>query len=382
MKHKKKKVFVLYSKGGGGHISAMKAIKFYLRNNYEVKEICLIEEIIQNLDFIRKITFSFFNAEDLYNFFISHKMIKPINWLTNLARRLIPKRGLHYDRLMKFYFIQKKPDLVISVIPIYNECLINSLNFLKIPFLVIPADLDTNFYWLNINQKYTNYQFTLPFQNDLIINNALKHLLNYEFIFTGFPLKKDFFEKKNKKKILADFDLPNDKPIIMLMMGANGSSKILEYLKEIKNLQHSLHLVVCIGSQKKLRKRINRFSFSDLITFSIVEFTSRISDLMYISDILITKPGATTICEAIQMQLPLIIDNISAVIEWEKMNITFINEYYLGVTISSYDEINKKINLLLNDKEMKENIKKNMKKFNSLEFDKNINKIVSNLVDK
>ena len=88
--YEKKRIYVLYCRGGGGHVSAAKAVKSCLDNKYHVKEVCLHEEVTYKLDLLRTLTFNYFNFEDLYTFFISYNILMGIHWLFQRLLRQNP----------------------------------------------------------------------------------------------------------------------------------------------------------------------------------------------------------------------------------------------------------------------------------------------------
>ena len=80
---------------------------------------------------------------------------------------------------------------------------------------------------------------------------------------------------------------------------------------------------------------------------SIVGFTERISDYMAVSDILITKSGTLSVCEAIYMNLPMLLDATSTILPWEQFNHTFIKQHNFGESITDYAMIEPMISALL-----------------------------------
>ena len=63
------------------------------------------------------------------------------------------------------------------------------------------------------------------------------------------------------------------------------------------------------------------------------------SDLMAIASLFITKSGTASVCEAIQMKLPMLLDATVPLIKWEQYNHEFVDRHKLGVSIKEYDLI-------------------------------------------
>jgi processive 1,2-diacylglycerol beta-glucosyltransferase len=100
-----------------------------------------------------------------------------------------------------------------------------------------------------------------------------------------------------------------------------------------------VELVIGIGRNNALNPHLAECTQGSQIACRIVGFTSRIAELMGISDLLVTKPGPTTIFEAIYRNLFMVIDATRPVIRWEEMNIAFVKENGLGVVIKDLDDL-------------------------------------------
>ncbi len=93
-------------------------------------------------------------------------------------------------------------------------------------------------------------------------------------------------------------------------------------------MRRPLHIFLCLGKNEALREPIQALSFPSHITVSIIGFTDRIADFMAAADVLITKPGAVSVFEALVIGVPIIIDN--NVLAWEASGIDLIEEQVLG----------------------------------------------------
>src|SRR5215470_5048091 len=67
----KKRILVCTSFGGGGHMSATRALQEYLGDEYEIATSFIFQEILGSFDPISKITFGYASGESTYNYFIN-----------------------------------------------------------------------------------------------------------------------------------------------------------------------------------------------------------------------------------------------------------------------------------------------------------------------
>src|SRR3972149_5676114 len=122
----------------------------------------------------------------------------------------------------------------------------------------------------------------------------------------------------------------------MMLMGAQGSRASYEFAKKIAKLKLPAHLLVCLGKNEELKSKINKIKFNSNISVTTIGFTSRISDLMAASDLILTKPGPNSISEAMYMNLPMILDGSTKILFWEKLNIKLVKANKLGLVVDRY----------------------------------------------
>jgi UDP-N-acetylglucosamine:LPS N-acetylglucosamine transferase len=376
----KKKIKIAWSKGGGAHKSMRDALTSYLKDDYEVTAFNPFEEVWAPFDHVRKITFKRFDGESLYNFLLAHDLTWIINRLYGFGLATFRRHSKRIEKRVEEYLSKEKPDLLISVIPVFNYALNQAAARLKIPFLVVAPDFDISKYFLQ-KDPYPGFYCTLPFSDPLITVRAAKAGVGFDHIQCyGFPLRLDFFTEKSKESIKTRFKIPSGKPIVMILMGAAGSSKVVQHLRRISQMELPLHVMVCIGNNEKIRKNIKKVKLPDHISLSIIGFTKQISDLMAIADVLISKSGPTSLCEAFQMRVPLLIDAVSTTLEWEKAHIEFVKKYQLGEVLTSYRRLKGTLTRMLSDKEHLHGMSQRMSRFSNHEFPLKIKSCIAQLV--
>jgi processive 1,2-diacylglycerol beta-glucosyltransferase len=358
------KIIILTSTGGGGHLAASNAIELQLKNNYEVITVNVFKDLLRPLDPVSYLTLKRYSGEELYNSFVPNKSFKILSLFYYVGAWFMQLRHTQIQHILHDYFIQERPSLIISVIPLINNIILDAAQELNIPFMMVPTDLDLHIYLRNITSPaYEQFKICLPFDDEQIIqpiNQA--HITENQQAITGPPLKPDFFETKNKLLLKIKLAIPQDKPVIMLLMGAQGSD-IENYTAQLITLKQPTHLLICVGKNDASKQAIAALSIPDHITMSVVGFTERISDYMAVADLLITKSGTLSVCEAIYMNLPMLLDATSTILPWEKFNHTFIKKHNFGDSITSYDMIEPTVSALLLDNSTLMEYKNNLKIF-------------------
>lgn len=383
-----KKIIIFKSDGGGGHTSATNALMSYLKDKYEIKVVNLFK-ILGPIDPVKKLTFSKYYCEDFYNYSLKKGWTSLLNTVTPWAANRALVLNKEIENIIEENIKQENADLFISVIPLLNSSLSNLSQKYNIPFLIVTTDLDSTNYTNGLSNKNKKMYYCIPFE-DKEIRKRIKDL-NFapeQIKVMGFPVRPEFLDKSDRD--LSNHDLlleakkkwtiPCDKPIVMILMGAAGSLETYKYFRAICKQSLPLHVIICLGRNENLKHKISRLAVPPHITFTTVGFTDKISDLMLLSDLLITKPGPTTLCEALYLNLPVILDGIYETLYWEKFNKDFVSKYRLGCVVANYNDLGKILKKFL-CKDYKSVIKRRIKHFKKENFGKNIVKFVHTLLE-
>ena len=357
-----KKVLILTSTGGGGHMSVSNALKQYLEDDYETEEVLLFKHILKSLDPVMSTIFGRFNGENIYNYFMRKKFFMLANLLYNIGEYYFTFRSRKIRSILEYYFTKKKPDLIISVIPIINQDVFLVTKKLGIPFLLVPTDLDATTFLHRIDgQDHPHFKLSLAFDDGEIRKAAEKNGINPETIsISGFPLRADFFKEKNNKKIKKNFNLPHNKPSILLLMGTQGSHDMQRFVKELAQLAMPAHLICCIGKSESLKTTLTSIELPEYISLSIIGFTQQIADLMAVTDLIITKSGSVSVCETMYSNKPTLLDATSTVLRWERFNHHFFKKHNIGGIISADIPIAQQIKTVLTDKKLLKSYQNNL----------------------
>ena len=376
-----KKVTIFTSKGGGGHTSVSRALEEFLKSGYETKRVNLITEILHPIDIVRTLTFNKYSGEDFYNYCLRKQWVRTANNFVWIGKKLSVYRRRTTNKLIRKYLDKEKPDIIVSVMPIFNHSLLKEAQRRDIPLVIITNDLDTANYINGIrNPNYKKFKYILSFDDEQIKNKIKRAQLKESQVeFLGFPIRPDFFLEKNVPGIKKDFNLPDNKPIVMVLMGAAGSSASYLYAKQLSKLDVPAHIVFCMGRNKSLGKKISKLKFNPKVSKSIIGFTRRISDLMAASQVIITKGGPNTICEAKQMDLPMIIDSTKKVLFWEKLNLSFVKKNGFGSIVKRFKDVNPILKKYLTDKKYYAEIKSNLRNSRKINFGANIKNLFDDM---
>jgi processive 1,2-diacylglycerol beta-glucosyltransferase len=366
---KKGKIVVLTSRGGNGHMSACNVLEDIFPD-FQVKFRYPIYEYFHNA----------FDGEAWYSSMFQSGWTRAVNFIVrypasiffNLAHKTFQRR---FVRMLE----QEKPDILISVIPFLNSPAASAAERLKIPFLLITLDADLDTWLLNFNgNKNKNFVATVQVKTDRIKKQlARKHIPESCVYEVGRPLRKDFFTPKNVAVIRKEWNIPENKKVIMLMRGGTGSDKMVDYVRTLVKLNEPMHLLVCIGGNTTIIRKLNKIKNSGPVSFSVIKFTPKISDLMAVSDLLITQPSPNVCNEAMHMRLPILVDMTSKCLFWEEATIDWIKLLGDGHIFKRMKDLNR---LVLQNLDKKRELAEQKAQNSPLPFNKNIRKIVTGML--
>ena len=103
---------------------------------------------------------------------------------------------------------------------------------------------------------------------------------------------------------------------------------------------------------------------------------------MAVADLFVTKSGTVSVCEAIFMNLPILIDARGTTLPWEKFNHTLIQEQGFGEIIYTNYQITQKINMLLKNPTTLDKFRTNLTHFKKTEFNKHIKILVHYMISR
>jgi len=263
----KKKILIFSSKGGGGHTSVTNALYQYLEHDYCLGTSYIIPHILKSIDVFQKFSNEKVTFEDMHNWLAKKKWFSLLNLEYNLGLWFFALNRKNIEKSIEEYLLAYPPDLIISVVTVANGMVLSVAKKLNIPFLLIPTDLDA-FAFLNQldNPKYDKFHIALSYDKKSIRKQFEQKKIKSDYItYTGFPVKKEFLEPSIPKKYIREaFAIPNNKPVILLMMGSLGSDELLHFSKELSKLSISAHIIIALGKNEQIKAHIEKIKFPAL----------------------------------------------------------------------------------------------------------------------
>ncbi|MCD4685508.1 MAG: galactosyldiacylglycerol synthase, partial [Anaerolineae bacterium] len=115
-------------------------------------------------------------------------------------------------------------------------------------------------------------------------------------------------------------------PIVLLAGGGEGMGPVYRIARELNRRRLSMQLVVIAGRNESLRQRLQAVRWRQPTV--VYPFVNNMPDLLTAADILVTKAGPTTVCEACVAGVPLVLSG--AVPGQEDGNVTLVVDHSAG----------------------------------------------------
>lgn len=214
-----------------------------------------------------------------------------------------------YAQSIKVVIDQFNPDVLISTHPFMADGAgeLKKQKIIDLPLISVTTDYHVH--PLGIN-KYVDL-FILP-TSEVAIHLKKKGISDEKIkISGGLPTDPKFFKRQDKDHLCQKFGLQKDLKVVLILCGGfgMGMGNIARLLRGFVGIDFPLQLFVVAGKNEELKAKLTQIAKQLKIKTKIFGFVENMEELMDVSDIVVTKPGGTSIGEALTKGLPIIMTN-------------------------------------------------------------------------
>ena len=345
------KVLITYASAGAGHRRAAEAIYAYLKDNR--KELSL--ELVDILPFTNSLFRFFYNsgypflvhyATWLWGFFFWMTESRLSRWLSRRSALIVNYLGC---RKFVSYLIKEKFDFIISTHFLNSELAANLKlrNKIQSKLITVVTDFGVHPFWVSAG---TDLYIVA---SGLTKDRLLKMGISTEKIqASGIPFSPSFVKTQSRVQLAEKFGIKENSFTVLLMTGSFGSGPLEEIAE---SLSSQMQVLVVCAKNKKLFCRLQKRNLKNVKVFGFVD---NAQELMAVSDVIITKPGGSSIAEFLNMELFPIF--ISAIPGQEQENIRILASYGVGYAPKSIKQTKELILDLKNNPQKLQSLKKNI----------------------
>jgi len=340
------KVLITYVSAGAGHRKAAEAVYDYLKNNRPDLELELQDALSYADAFFRfcyhsGYPFLVYHAVWLWGFFF---------WITEfcLTRRLSRQIGsiINYFSCRRFINYLKKEnfDFIISTHFLNSELAANLKlkNKIKSRVVTVITDFGVHPFWVTGGTDI--YVVASGATKDVLLEMGVE---KQKIEVLGMPVGPNFTKVQDRVTLADKFGIEAKKFTVLLMTGSFGLGPLEKISKSLAEVAQVL--VVC-AKNKTLFERLQK---QDLKNVKVFGFVNNAQELMAVSDVIVTKPGGSSIAELLNMRLFPVF--ITAIPGQEMNNVKILNAYGVGFAPKNIKQIKPKVIDLMNNPQELEN---------------------------
>lgn len=329
-----KRVLILMSKTGGGHVASAQAIQSIFAAQYGDKvEATIVDLLMDYLPWpMREAPKSYGWLANrtpwlwgtLYRAGHTHWIADPI--IETAAR-------LSATSIMEM-FVHYRPDLIVSVHPLVQDLAIHALERLEaeIPYTIVVTDLATvHPLWFHPQATRCFVASKAAYQTGLEAGMPEHSMRMY-----GLPVRPVFAQPtRPRAELRAELGMDPDLPAVLLVGGGDGIGRVAVIARalgrQLGNQGKPLgQIVVVCGRNRRLQTTLTNEHWT--VPMQVHGFVSNMSDWMGASDCIVTKAGPGTIAESLIRGLPILLSGY--IPGQEEGNVPYVVDNKVGVFAS------------------------------------------------
>ncbi|MEL6605399.1 MAG: glycosyltransferase [Cyanobacteria bacterium J06614_10] len=351
------RVSVVTGQGGGGHYATYDAVCAIAQQKslpweFQVTD---MDDIITELSRAGEVKNAYemfgISGHDLYNLMVKGGW----TWLWPLKMRLnkLLVRLNHQIGIETFtkHWQQQQPDIVVSVMPLYNKGLYESLQRAKpgTPYITVMtdfADCPPDF-WLDPEANNTlvcGTQRAMEQARSLDISEDRLVRSSGLVIHPDFYQKRDISAEERTQQRLA-LGLAPDRATGIVMFGGNGASAMLDIANRLEALADEAQFIFACGHNLSVAQSLRRYQGPQPRV--VLDFVDNIADYLRLSDFFVGKPGNVSVSEALAMRLPVITVCNRMTMSQEKYCAEWVAQQEVGTVLKSFKQVDRAVAELL-----------------------------------
>ena len=323
-----KNILIIHASAGAGHQKAAEAVFDGIKSSsaHQARIIDGLDLTSQSFKNLYRNTYTLLISKVpwLWGIFFGIADVRPLLPLVRFVRRV--QNSVNAKPLEEF-LKKEQFDCIISThfFPTEVVSRLKRTGAVRSKLITVVTDFDVHSIWMapNVDQYAVASDWT---KNKL----ASMGVAPEKIAVTGIPVNAKFTVRRDKKEMRRKLGLKEQAFTVLVATGSFGIGPIEKIIRAIETFQT---VVVC-GHNKSLFDRLSRIQRPSLKVCGLV---NNMDELMAASDVMVSKPGGLSICEALASGLPMIFFN--AIPGQETNNIRVLRVYGTGVSTSMTADI-------------------------------------------
>ena len=321
-----KRVLILTSDAGLGHLSAANALRDAFKSSYE--DACDIQ--ISNPFSHPDIPELFRHSQSNYDEIVK-EMPELYEFAYEISDSKFPVSVIEGGFTLIFYRIFKRivenfnPDLVITTYPIYPAPIaaLSQIEEMNFPWIIAVTDFAT------VHHLWFNDAATLCIVPTEAVEEIAKDagLKSDQILKIGIPVDPKISILKEHKKEILRKELGWDKhKRTLLVVGSPRMENLMSFIHALDGSNHDFQFALVAGGNDDIYQNFEDASLNH--PANVYNFVENLPEMMRASDMIICKAGGLIITESLASGLPLML--IKMLPGQEEGNVEYILEHQAG----------------------------------------------------
>jgi len=335
---------LIFFDAGGGHrasATALKALADQEQRGWQLRMVNL-RDILEPIDVFHRLTGV--RVEDLYNRMLKYGLTIGTGPMLRAVQFLIRRMHPRNVALLARYWQERRPDLVVSLIPNFNRAIFEGLRIADrarsrpaTPMVTILTDLADcpPHFWIERQEQYLICGTAKAAEQALAMGYPPTRVLRT----SGMIVRPEFYRRPeiSREQERRRLGLRPDVPTGLVMFGGFGSRRMLTIARRVAETGMKTQLIFLCGHNQRLREQLSAMKLP--FPCQVEGFTRDIPHLMQLSDYFVGKPGPGSVSEALVMDLPVIVERNARTMVQERYNTEWIERHQFGMVLRSFNEI-------------------------------------------
>lgn len=331
---------LVYFDAGGGHRASAQALEAVIREQGRPWQVRLVNlfEVLDPQGYFRKLTGM--RPEDLYNRRLERGWTLSFRQELKLLQAVIRLAHPQLVRRLQQHWLRTEPDMVVSVVPNFNRALYASLASALpgVPYVTILTDLADYppHFWIERGQAQ---HFICGTPKAVAQAYAMGYGPAQVHATSGMILRPDFYRPLNidRASERRQHGLEPALPTGLVLFGGSGSAAMLGIAERLQDTQ----LILICGHNEALAAKLRALPAT--APRLVLGFTREIPYYMELADFFIGKPGPGSLSEAVQKNLPVIVERNAWTMPQERYNTVWVQEQQIGIVLRSFRSIRRAV---------------------------------------
>lgn len=295
-------VLIVTASVGAGHDQAARAIGAEIGARYPAARVTIADFMGEENSYLNAL------LKDTYLKMISvSPQVYDLLYRWSQARQLPGVQNLlarAMKRSMRRLYARHRPDLIIFThpFPCGAAAYLRRKGKLDAPLVGVVTDFSAHPLWV-YDEVDLYFVAASETRNELVRQGVAA-----ERVFpTGIPIDASFGRLLDRYAATRELGLAARQTTVLIMGGGLGIGPVADAVRSLDGIDRALQIVVVAGRNAELRRELRAIAQTSRHSIAAMGYTRKVRELMAAADLLITKPGALTVSEALSAGLPMVL---------------------------------------------------------------------------